>query len=92
MQGELTTSKQASIVPKSTTEDHMATIKTFPELVFITVGDDQDNDFLMASLTKGDALDSADGDEAIVGMYKFVQAEKVKANWTTSRLRNRRTR
>jgi hypothetical protein len=70
----------------------MSSIKTFPEFVFVTVGADQGDDYLLASLTKGDALDGADSDRAIVGMYKFVGAEEVKAQWTASRLRNRRTR
>lgn len=68
----------------------MATIKTFPQVIFVTVIEDGGDDYMLAALTKGDALN--DEDRAIIGMYQFVAAEEVKSQWSAKRIRNRRTR
>ena len=54
----------------------MASIKTFPEIVFITVEEDDGEDYMLASLTKRDALNQEPA--GIVGMYKFVQSEFIR--------------
>ena len=47
-------------------------IKTFPPVVFLTVGGSDTDEFLITSLNTTEAL----GDESkkIVGIYKFVEA------------------
>ncbi len=38
----------------------MANIKTFPQVIFVTVSEDGDNDYMLAALTKGEALNKED--------------------------------
>jgi hypothetical protein len=55
----------------------MAQIKTFPQVIFVTVEQEKDDEhWMLASLTKKDAL--SDNELAIVGMYQFVSAETVR--------------
>lgn len=66
-------------------------IKTFPELIFVTVEQDGKDEWLSANVTKRGSL--GDSGKVIVGVYKFVQAEEVReALPTFRRLKNRRTR
>ena len=65
-------------------------IKTFPPVVFITVGGTDTDEFLIASLYTTEAL----GDESrkIVGIYKFVEAHELTANLPTrTRKRSNKT-
>ena len=69
----------------------MAQIKTFPEVIFVTVMEDRDSEWLSANLTKRDALD--EGGQKIVGLYKFMEAQDVREGPTVSKkLKNRRTK
>ena len=54
----------------------MAKIKTFPQVIFVTVEQEKDDDWMLASLTKKAAL--SDNEISIVGMYQFVSAETVR--------------
>lgn len=52
-------------------------IKTFPQVVFITVGGSDTNEFLIASLNTTEAL--GDENSQIVGVYRFVEAHDLVA-------------
>ena len=53
----------------------MTTIKTFPQVIFVTVEEDQGSDYMLASLTKQEALNEP---SRVVGIYQFVRAEQVR--------------
>ena len=63
----------------------MAEIKTFPQVIFVTVEEDGGNDYLLASLTKQDALNEP---RRIVGTYQFVRADEVLQGLPISNKRN----
>lgn len=66
----------------------MATIKTFPQVIFVTVEEDGSDDWLSANLTKRDSL--GDSYNAIVGVYQFVSAEDVSEGPTLAKKRKSR--
>ena len=66
----------------------MANIKTFPQVIFVTIEEDDDEDYMLATLTKRDAL--SDNTERIVGMYKFVASELVSEGQVTAKRRKTR--
>jgi hypothetical protein len=53
----------------------MAGIPVFPQVIFITVEKDQDDDYMLSHLTASDAL--GQNKSRVVGVYKFVEATQV---------------
>lgn len=69
----------------------MARIKLFPEVIFVRVEADRNDDdvqYLVANLTKRDALDGET--KAVVGLYKFVEAHEVQEGPTLAKKRRSR--
>lgn len=55
----------------------MARMKLFPQEIYITVDQTDDEDVMLAHRSKTGVLDS-DEDQAVIGVYKFVSAEELK--------------
>ena len=53
----------------------MAHITQFPQVIYVTVEEDGDNDWLSAQISKEGSL--GDSKCAIVGTYQFIAAEEV---------------
>lgn len=69
----------------------MAKISTFPQVIFVTVEEDGDNDWLSAQTTKRGSLGEAG--KVIVGTYQFVCAEEVsEGDIVSRRIKTRRTK
>lgn len=68
----------------------MARFKTFPQLIFVKIQQDRDEDYMVADLTKADSL--GDEDRIVSGLYQFVRAEELrKAPVLSVKKRNRKT-
>ena len=61
----------------------MTRIKEFPPAIFVTVGEDGDTDFLLASLTKRDALDGEERKK--VAIYSLSQIQEVREGLPVSK-------
>lgn len=66
----------------------MPEIKTFPQVIFVTVEEDGQNDWLSANTTKEGAL--GDSNHVIAGVYQFVSSERVNRGPTVSTKRKTR--
>lgn len=69
----------------------MSEIDTFPQVIFVSVEQpSNDEDFMVVHLNKQEAL--AQGSPVVVGVYKFVEAQKIENGVTIStRRRTRKT-
>jgi len=68
----------------------MPKIKIFPQIVFITIEEDGESDYMLPSLTKQDALN--DEPQRVVGMYQFVGSETVRqGNPIVTKRKSRKT-